>query len=186
GIAGRAAHGTVPAPSPSALPMTAPPPVILSHHGVSPTLGAQVFIATGAIGIGDVVIGARASVWFGCIVRGDDNFIRIGDDTNIQDGTIIHISKGTHPTVVGARVTVGHGAILHGCTVEDDAMVGIGATVLDGAVVGRGAGSAPGAVVAPGKRVAPLEMWAGVPAKLQRPVKPEETAFIARNAPHYH
>lgn len=169
--------------------MPAPPvpaPVILSHHGVLPTLGEKVFIAPGAIVIGDVVIGARASVWFGCVVRGDDNFIRIGDDTNIQDGTIIHISKDTHPTVVGSRVTVGHGAILHGCTVEDDAMIGIGATVLDGAVVGRGAVVAAGAVVSPGKRVGTGEMWAGVPAKLQRPVKPEETAFIARNAPHYH
>jgi carbonic anhydrase/acetyltransferase-like protein (isoleucine patch superfamily) len=161
-------------------------PVILPHHGITPTLGEKVFIAPGAIVIGDVAIGARASVWFGCVVRGDDNYIRIGDDTNIQDGTIIHISKDMHPTVVGSRVTVGHGAILHGCTVEDDAMIGIGATVLDGAVVCRGAVVAAGAVVSPGKRVGPGEMWAGVPAKLQRAVKPEETAFIARNAPHYH
>ena len=162
------------------------PPLILVHHGVAPKFGDKVWVAPGAVVTGDVVLGDRASIWFGCIVRGDDNYIRVGDDTNVQDGTIIHIAKDTHPTIVGARVTVGHGAILHGCVVEDDAMIGIGATVLDGAVVGRGAVVAAGAMVPPGKRVGPGEMWAGVPAKLQRPVKEAETAFIARNAGHYH
>lgn len=149
-------------------------------------LGDGAWIAPGAVVTGDVVLGARVSIWFGCIVRGDVHLIRIGDDTNVQDGTIIHVSKGTHPTRIGARVTIGHRAILHGCTVEDEAMIGIGATVLDGAVIGRGALVAAGAVVSPGKVVGAGEMWAGVPARLQRPVKPEETAFIARNAPHYH
>ncbi len=162
------------------------PPLVLVHHGIAPKFGDKVWVAPGAVVTGDVVLGDRASVWFGCIIRGDDNFIRIGDDTNIQDGTIIHISKDTHPTVVGARVTIGHGAILHGCTVEDDAMIGIGATVLDGVVVGRGAVVAAGAMVPPGKRIGAGEMWSGVPAKLQRPVKPGETEFIARNAGHYH
>jgi gamma-carbonic anhydrase len=151
-----------------------------------PKLGRDVFVAPGAVVIGDVEIGDRASIWFGCIVRGDDHYIRIGADTNVQDGTIIHISKDTHPTVIGARVTIGHGAILHGCIIEDDTMIGIGATVLDGAVVERGAVVAAGAVVSPGKRVRAGEMWAGVPARLLRPVKPEETDFIARNFTHYH
>lgn len=162
------------------------PTSVMRHGNHYPKLGRDVFVAPGAVVIGDVEIGDRASIWFGCIVRGDDHYIRIGADTNVQDGTIIHISKDTHPTNIGARVTIGHGAILHGCTIEDDTMIGIGATVLDGAVVERGAVVAAGAVVSPGKRVRTGEMWAGVPARLLRPVKPEETDFIARNFTHYH
>lgn len=143
------------------------------------------FIAPGAVVLGDVTLAARASVWYGAVLRGDMDAIVIGEATNLQDGTIVHVDEGA-PVHIGARVGVGHRAILHGCTVEDDAMIGIGATVLDGATVGRGAVVAAGALVAPGKRVGAGEMWAGVPAKLQRAVKPEETAFIARNAPHYH
>src|SRR5262249_19546724 len=119
-------------------------------------------------------------------VRGDEHKIRIGFRTNIQDGTVIHITRNAHPTIVGADVTVGHGAVLHGCTIEDRAMVGIGAIVLDGAVVETGAIVAGGAVVSPGKRVRSGELWAGCPAKVLRPVKPEELAFVERNAGSYH
>jgi carbonic anhydrase/acetyltransferase-like protein (isoleucine patch superfamily) len=157
----------------------------MEFEGIWPTIGAGAFIAPNAVVIGDVVVGPKANIWFNCVVRGDDHYIRIGAETNIQDGTIIHVSKGTHPTVIGDGVTVGHGCILHGCTIQDRCMIGIGAIVLDGAVVEEGAVVAAGAVVSPGKRVAKGEMWAGCPAKLLRPVKPGELDFIKANGPHY-
>jgi gamma-carbonic anhydrase len=159
--------------------------LILPYKGAVPSFGADVFVAPNAVVIGNVTVGDRASIWFNCLVRGDGNYIRIGPETNIQDGTIIHIATSTHPTIIGARVTVGHGAIIHACTIEDDTMIGIGAIVLDGAVVERGAVVAAGAVVSPGKRVKSGEMWAGCPAKFQRAVKTAETEFIARNAKNY-
>jgi carbonic anhydrase/acetyltransferase-like protein (isoleucine patch superfamily) len=159
--------------------------IVLPFRGIAPRLGHDVFVAPGAAVIGDVDLGDGANVWFGCVIRADDHWVRIGPDTNIQDGTVIHVSLGTHPTSIGARVTIGHGVRLHGCTVEDDAMVGIGATVLDGVHVERGAIVAAGAVVSPGKRVPAGELWAGCPARPARAVKASETEFIRRNAPHY-
>jgi carbonic anhydrase/acetyltransferase-like protein (isoleucine patch superfamily) len=160
-------------------------PNILPYKGTWPTIAADAFIAPNAIVIGDVVIGARSNVWFNCVIRGDENYIRIGADTNVQDGTIVHISKDTAPTVIGSGITIGHGAIIHGCTLEDRCMIGIGAIVLDGAVVEEGAVVAAGAVVSPGKRVKKGEMWAGCPARMLRQVKPEEIAFIRDNAGAY-
>ncbi len=159
--------------------------MILPYKGAVPRLGADVFIAPNAVVIGRVELGDRASVWFNCVVRGDGNYIRIGAETNVQDSTVIHIATDMYPTIIGARVTIGHGAIIHACTIEDDAMIGIGAIVLDGAVVERGAIVAAGAVVSPGKRVRAGEMWTGCPAKFQRPVKASETEFIAHNAREY-
>lgn len=161
------------------------PPIILPFNGLRPKLGRNVFVAPGAAVIGDVELGDGCNIWFGCVIRGDDHFIRIGAQTNVQDGSVIHITKDLHPTIIGARVTIGHGVRLHGCTIEDDAMIGIGATVLDGAHVESGAVVAAGAVVAPGKRVRSGEMWAGCPARLARPIKDGERDFIRRNAPHY-
>lgn len=165
--------------------MTTRSPALMEFNGVWPTIGEGAFIAPNACVIGDVTVGAKANIWFNCLVRGDDHYIRIGAGTNIQDGTVIHVSKDTHPTVIGEGVTVGHGVILHGCTIQDRCMIGIGAIVLDGAVVEEGAVVAAGAVVSPGKRVAKGEMWAGCPAKLLRPVKPGELEFIKANGPHY-
>lgn len=165
--------------------LSSPGGIILPYQGASPVFGSDVFVAPNAVVIGRVTIGDRASIWFNCLIRGDGHYIRIGAETNIQDGTIIHIATDTHPAIIGARVTVGHGAIIHACTIEDDTMIGIGAIVLDGAVVEQGAVVAAGAVVAPGKRVKAGEMWAGCPAKFQRPVKTSETEFIARNARNY-
>jgi gamma-carbonic anhydrase len=158
---------------------------LMPYNGIVPTLGVDAYVASNAVVIGDVVIGDRASVWFNCLIRGDGNYIRIGAESNIQDGTIIHISTNNGPTIIGKRVTVGHGAIIHACTIEDDTMIGIGAIVLDKAVVERGAVVGAGAVVPPGKRVKAGEMWTGVPAQFQRPTKDSEIAFIARNAAHY-
>jgi carbonic anhydrase/acetyltransferase-like protein (isoleucine patch superfamily) len=159
--------------------------IVLPFKGIAPRFGRDVFVAPGAAVIGDVEIGDGANIWFGCVIRGDDHWVRIGADTSIQDGTVIHVSLGTHPTSIGARVTIGHGVRLHGCSIEDDAMVGIGATVLDGAVVESGAIVAAGAVLSPGKRVPTGELWAGCPARPARTVKPAEIEFIRRNAPHY-
>ena len=159
--------------------------LILPYRNVMPKVGKDVFIAPSASVIGDVVLGDRSSIWFNCLIRGDGNYIRIGAETNIQDGTIIHISTNNGPTIIGERVTVGHGAIIHACTIEDDTMIGIGAIVLDKAVVQRGAVVAAGAVVPPGKIVKAGEMWSGVPAQFTRPTKDSEIAFIARNAAHY-
>ena len=110
--------------------------MILEHKGVAPRIDQTVFVAPGAVVIGDVVIGEHSSLWFNVIVRGDVNYIRIGKRTNIQDGSVIHVTRETHPTVIGNDVTVGHRVTLHGCTVHDGSLIGIGAIVLDGAVVG--------------------------------------------------
>jgi carbonic anhydrase/acetyltransferase-like protein (isoleucine patch superfamily) len=157
----------------------------MPYRGVWPTIGANVFLAPNCFVIGQVAIADDANLWFNVVVRGDDNWIRIGARTNIQDGAIVHVFKDLFPTTIGADVTIGHGAVLHGCTIEDGAMVGIGAIVLDGALVERDAIVAAGAVVSPGRRVKRGEMWAGCPAKLVREVKPEEREFLKVNVPNY-
>ncbi len=143
--------------------------LILPFAGRIPVIAPDAFIAPNATIIGDVEVGAEASVWFGCVLRGDEEPIRIGAGTNIQDLTLIHTSGGVAPTTIGANVTVGHSAIIHGCTIEDGALIGMGAIVLDEAVIERDAIVAAGAVVSPGKRVRAGELWAGVPAKLIGP-----------------
>ncbi|HUA54552.1 MAG TPA: gamma carbonic anhydrase family protein [Candidatus Sulfotelmatobacter sp.] len=165
--------------------LPAPAGSVLPYRGVWPTLAADVFLAPNCFVIGQVTIAERANLWFNVVVRGDDHWVRIGARTNIQDGAIIHVFKDTNPTTIGADVTIGHGAILHGCTIEDGAMVGIGAIVLDGAVVESEAIVAAGAVLSPGKRVRRGELWAGCPARLVRAVKPDELAFMRINAPNY-
>ncbi|MEQ8664316.1 MAG: gamma carbonic anhydrase family protein [Rhodospirillales bacterium] len=146
------------------------PGLIMPYKGVMPTIHTDAFIAPNAVIIGDVVIGARSSIWFNCVVRGDMNEIRIGDDTNIQDGTVIHIDSRTCGTYIGNRVTAGHMTLLHACTIEDDAMIGMQATVMDGVVVEQGAMIAAGALVTPGKRVPAGELWGGSPAKKIRDI----------------
>lgn len=163
----------------------APQPIILEFNGIRPTIAPTSWIAPNVVVIGDVVIGERASVWFNCLIRGDDHSIRIGAGTNIQDGTVIHVSKDTHPTIIGADITIGHGVLLHGCTLEDRCLIGIGSIILDGVVVEEGAVVAAGAVVSPGKRVRKGEMWGGCPAQLLREVRQGELDFIKANGPHY-
>lgn len=159
--------------------------LILPYKGAWPGIGKDVFVAPNATVIGNVSIGANSSVWFNVLIRGDDHWIKIGERTNLQDGTVVHISKDTAPTFIGSDVTIGHGCIIHGCTLEDGCMVGIGAIVLDGAIVEKGAIVGAGAVVPPGKRVPAGEMWAGCPAKKVRDVRPEEFGHLTRNAVHY-
>jgi len=158
---------------------------IIPYRGVLPRIHPDAFIAPNVTLIGDIEIGRGASLWFGVIARGDVHEIRIGDDTNVQDGTIIHVSRGTHATIIGARVTIGHACIIHGCTLEDEAFVGMGATVLDGAVVEGGAVVAAGSVVPPNKRVKKGELWAGNPAKLLRELSEADQARFSRTWTNY-
>lgn len=124
------------------------------------------WIAPTAVVVGDVTVGARSSIWYGCVVRADLEPISIGEGTNVQDLTVVHVDVGI-PTRIGSRVTIGHGCVIHGCTIEDDALVGMGAVVLSGARVGRGALVAAGAVVREGFEVPPGAVVAGVPAKVR-------------------
>lgn len=156
-----------------------------SPNGVVPILSPKAFIAPGAAVIGDVKIGEDTGVWFGCVIRGDVNTVRIGSRTNIQDGTVIHVTRHTGPTVIGSGVTIGHAALLHACTLEDNCFVGMRATVMDGAVVEEGGWLAAGALLTPNKRVPKGELWAGSPAKLFRPLTKEEQEFIPVSAENY-
>ena len=158
---------------------------IIPFEGIHPKIDPSVFVADGAWIIGDVEIGADSSVWFGCVIRGDVCRIRIGARTSIQDGTIIHVTRDTHPSIVGSNVTVGHRAVIHGCTVGDGALIGMGAVVLDAAVIGEGALVGAGALVTPGTDVPPHHMALGVPAKVVRELNEEERAMVASGADSY-
>lgn len=158
---------------------------IVPYQGRLPKLGARVFLAPGAYVTGDVELGDDVSFWFHTVARGDVNFIRIGARTNIQDGSVLHVNHGTHPLVIGAGVVVGHHAVVHGCTIEDGALIGIGARVLDGAVVESGAQIGAGAVVAPGHRIPAGHLALGIPARVVRPLTTEETRRIAETCDRY-
>lgn len=166
---------------PYILPYTGP-----NHlKGISPTISPKAFIAPGSAIIGDVEIGEDTGIWFGCVVRGDVHTVRIGSRTNIQDGTIIHVTRKTAPTFIGNGVTVAHCALIHGATLEDGCFVGMRATVMDGAIIESGAWVAAGALVTPGKRVPKGQIWAGNPAKYFRDLKEEEVAYIPKSAALY-
>ena len=161
-----------------------PGAVVMPYKGFRPQIHDQALVLPNATVVGDVILGPQSSVWFGAVVRGDDGPIRIGEGTNVQDGTVIHVSD-IHPTVIGAWVTIGHCVHLHACTLEDECLIGSGAVVLDGATVERHAQVAAGAVVSPGKTVRSGELWAGVPARKLRDLTPEEIATIRGNAEWY-
>ena len=158
---------------------------IMAYQGRLPVIAADCFVAPTATVIGDVEIGAGTSVWFNCVIRGDVHRIRIGERTNIQDGTIVHVTGGKLGTFIGSDITIGHGAILHACTLEDGCFIGMGAIVLDGAVVESGAMVAAGAVVTPGKRVRTGELWGGNPARLLRELSEQDRAFFPVSAANY-
>ncbi len=160
-------------------------PVILPYRGVLPTIASDAFIADTAVIIGDVEIGAGSSIWFGCVLRGDVNSIRIGRNTNIQDGTVVHVSRTGKGTQIGDGVTVGHLALLHDCTVEDGAFVGMKACLMDGSHLESGAMLAAGGLLTPGKRIPSGELWAGNPAKLLRPLLEAEKEMIPNSSIHY-
>ena len=152
--------------------------IIKPFKGISPRIDSTAFVAEGAVVIGDVEIGPGASIWYGCVVRGDVNYVRIGARTNIQDGTVIHVSRVDHPTIIADEVTVGHGAMIHGCNIESGSLIGIGAIVLDGVVVGRESLIAAGSLITPGTVIPPRSMVMGSPAKIKRTLDDEEVANI--------
>lgn len=155
-------------------------------EGVAPMIAGDAWVAPNATVIGDVRLGARSSVWFGCVLRGDTNRITVGARSNIQDGTIVHVNAGAEwACVIGDDVTIGHAAIIHACRLHDRAFVGMGATVLDGAVIEEGGMLAAGALLTPGKRIGRQELWAGVPARKLRDMPDEERAGLDQNAIHY-
>jgi carbonic anhydrase/acetyltransferase-like protein (isoleucine patch superfamily) len=157
-----------------------------------PQLGERVFIDPACVVIGDVVIGDDSSIWPGTIIRGDVNHIRIGARSNIQDGTVIHVSHSGpngkpvgFPTLIGDDVTIGHGAIIHACSIADACLIGMGAIVLDGAVVENNGFVGAGAVIPPGKTVASGELWLGNPAKCVRKLSEREIEQLYYSAAHY-
>lgn len=151
---------------------------VIPHRGTRPDIAPDAFVAPNAAVIGDVVIGPGASVWYGCTVRGDVNYVRIGEGTNIQDNTAIHVDRTQFPTIIGRYVLVGHGCVIHACTLEDESFVGMGAVVMDDAVVETHGMVAAGALVLPGRRVGAGQLWAGRPAKHLRDLGEEEIAEI--------
>ena len=159
--------------------------MVLPFGSIVPKIDADAWIAPGVPIVGDVEIGAGSSVWYGCVVRGDIEPIRIGRNTNIQDGTVVHVNSGGFATTIGSEVTVGHMCLIHGCTLEDGAFIGMKSTVMDGAVVESGAMVAAGSLVSPGKRVLKGEIWAGSPAKLWRKVTPEMEQMVLETWKHY-
>lgn len=161
------------------------PPLILPVNGIAPQLDPSCFVADNATIVGDVVLGRECTVWFNAVVRGDVNSIRIGDKTNIQDGAVIHCTYQKAATTIGARVSIGHRAIVHGCTVEDDVLIGMGAIVMDHAVVSAGCIVAAGAVVLENTQCEPGYLYAGIPARKIKLITEEQRAMIARTADNY-
>lgn len=164
-------------------------PVILPVKGILPTFGKDCYIAPNATIVGDVVMGDNCSAWFNAVIRGDVNSIRMGNKVNVQDGAIIHCTYQKTGTHIGNNVSIGHNAIVHGCVIEDNVLIGMGAIVMDHAVIGSNSIIAAGAVVLENTRVEPGSIYAGVPAKKVKDVSPElmsgEIDRIANNYVKY-
>jgi len=160
-------------------------PLILPYRGMHPRIDERAYLAPTAVVIGDVVIGPQSSVWFHAIVRGDVEKIRIGRRTNVQDSAVVHVTRDTWSTLIGDDVTLGHHATVHGCTIGNRVLVGIGAIVLDGAEIGDDCLIAAGALVPPGMKVPPRSLVSGVPGKVRRGLTDEEAAHLLWYANNY-
>jgi carbonic anhydrase/acetyltransferase-like protein (isoleucine patch superfamily) len=168
---------------------------IIAYRGIVPKIDSSAFIASNATISGDTVIGKNVGIWYGCVIRGDVAKIRIGDDTNIQDNTVIHVTRANHvqnktsneggPTIIGQGVTIGHSAIIHACIIEDYAFIGMGAIVMDLAKVKKYGMLAAGAVLTPGKIVESGQIWAGNPARYFRDLTQKEREYIEISARNY-
>ena len=158
---------------------------IIAYRGITPKVHSSVFIADGAHIIGDVEIGKDSSVWFNTVIRGDVHYIRIGERSNIQDNSVIHVTGKKFPTNIGSNVTIGHNAVIHACTINDYCLIGMGAVILDGATVGSYALVAAGAVVPMGMNIPEGMLAAGVPAKLIRTLTDEERQSLVQSAQNY-
>jgi carbonic anhydrase/acetyltransferase-like protein (isoleucine patch superfamily) len=162
-----------------------PRSMLRPYRGQWPQLDASVFVDQSAQVIGDVAIGPDSSIWMQCVVRGDVHRIRIGSRTNIQDGTVVHVMRGTHPTTIGDEVTIGHAAVIHGCTIEDRCLIGMGAIILNGAVIGRDSIVAAGTLVTEGCVIPSRSLVMGSPGKVRRPLSDAEVASILDYAERY-
>ena len=150
-----------------------------------PLVGNKVYIAETATVIGDVILSDEVNIWFGAVIRADMHFIRIANRTNIQDNAVVHVTTAVSPTHIGSGVTVGHGAIIHGCTIEDDCMIGMSATVMDDAVIGKGSLVGAGSLVPPNMKIPPKSLVVGVPCKIVRNITDEEYAMIIDRPQEY-
>lgn len=159
--------------------------MIRTFQGIKPTIPKSCFIEETAVVIGDVVMGEQCSVWFNAVIRGDVNYIRIGDRTNVQDLCMLHVTHDTHPLIIGNAVTIGHHVVLHGCTIQDRVLVGMGAIIMDGAVIGEDSVVGAGALVVEDTIVPPQSLILGSPAKVKRPVTEKELAWIRESAENY-
>ena len=159
--------------------------MIAPFNTIHPKIAQTAFITDDAVIIGDVEIGEDASIWYGSILRSDVNFIRIGARTNIQDGTVVHVSSNTHSTILEDQITVGHRVTLHGCYVESGCLIGIGAILLDGVRVGRNSLVAAGSLLTPGTQIPPNSVVMGSPAKVRRQVTEDELAYLDRSWRNY-
>jgi carbonic anhydrase/acetyltransferase-like protein (isoleucine patch superfamily) len=159
--------------------------MIRAFQGVLPVIPKSAYVEDTAVVIGDVVMGEDCSVWFHAVVRGDVNSIRIGDRTNVQDLCMLHVTHDTHPLVIGSNVTIGHHVVLHGCTIKDRVLIGMGAIIMDGAVIGEDCIVGAGALVTEHTMVAPRSLILGSPAKVKRPASAKELAWIRESAQNY-
>jgi len=158
---------------------------IITYKGITPKIHPSVFIAGGAHIIGDVEIGKNSSVWFNSVIRGDVHYIKIGERTNIQDNSVIHVTHEKFPTNIGSNVTIGHNAVIHACTINDYCLIGMGAVILDDANVGPFALVAAGAVVTIGMTIPEGVLAAGVPAKIIRKLSDDERQSLVQSAQNY-
>ena len=159
--------------------------MLRSYRGVSPRVASGAFVDPSAQVVGDVEIGERSSVWMNAVIRGDVHYIRIGAETNIQDGSVLHVMKDLYPLVLGDRVTVGHNVTLHGCQIENDCLIGMGAVVLNGVRIAAGSIIGAGAVVTEGTMVPPASLFLGAPARFKKQLGEEDLAVIRRYAQNY-
>lgn len=159
--------------------------LIKSVRGFTPSFGKDCYLAENATVVGEVTLGDRCTVWFNAVVRGDVHSITVGDDTNIQDGAIVHCTYQKAKTVIGSKVSIAHGAIVHGCTIEDSVLVGMGAVIMDDAIIKSGSVIAAGAIVLPGTVVEENTVWAGCPAKKIKNTSGEMIGVIERTARNY-
>lgn len=158
---------------------------IRPYRGQLPVIHPSAFVDETAQVIGDVVIGAESSVWMQVVIRGDVNVIRVGDRTNVQDGTVVHVQHDTHPTIIGNDVTIGHGAIVHGCTIADRVLVGMGAIILNGATIGEDCIIAAGTLLTEGTVIPPRSMVMGSPGKVRRALTDRDVDMIGEFAGNY-
>ena len=156
-----------------------------SFDGKNPVVGTDVFLADNAVLVGDVEVGDRSSIWFGAVLRGDVFHIRVGRETSIQDNSVVHVTDGRNPTLIGSRVTVGHSVTLHGCVVRDRCIIGMGSIILDKAEIGARCIIGAGAVVTPGTKIPPGTLAFGAPARPKRDLTQEELDWIEYSADHY-